>query len=66
VLLASSRTDQQLDVTAQLLDAAEHVGIPNVDVALSITGGSVTPALAKTDAAGKVLATAIVERPARP
>jgi hypothetical protein len=39
VLLASSRSDQQLDVTVQLLDAPAPA-IPNVDVALSITGGT--------------------------
>ncbi len=58
VLLASSRTDQQLDVSVQLLDA-NGVGIPGVNVALSITGCTVTPALLKTDAAGTATATAV-------
>jgi hypothetical protein len=58
VVNASTRSDQQLDITVQLLDGA-GTGIPNVDVALSITGGTITPALAKTDASGTVKATAI-------
>lgn len=59
VLLAASRSDQQLDVSAQVLDG-NGAGIPAIDVAFTITGGTVTPALAKTDATGTVKAVALV------
>lgn len=58
VILASSQSDQTLAITAQVLDA-NGVGVPNVDVALSISGGTVTPPSAKTDATGTVKAVAI-------
>lgn len=58
VLLASSRSDQQLDVSAEVLDG-RGVGVPNVEVTFSITGGIVTPATVKTNANGIAKAIAI-------
>ncbi len=51
ILNASSRTDQQLDVTAQVQSADGH-GVPNVQVQFSIGAGTITPVLTKTDNTG--------------
>lgn len=51
VLTASSRPDQQMDVTAQVLDGRGD-GVPNVEVTFAITGGTVTPPIVTTDATG--------------
>lgn len=58
VLLASSRTDQQLDVSAQVLTSDGH-GVPNIAVTFALTGGAVTPATVTTDATGWAKAVAI-------
>ena len=50
-VLGSSRTDQQLDITAQVL-TADGKGVPSVQVQFSITNGIVTPVIAQTDANG--------------
>ncbi len=51
VLLAASRQDQQLDVSAQILDG-NGVGVPNIPVTFSIAGGVVLPPTVTTDANG--------------
>lgn len=58
VLNAASRTDQQLDVSAQVLDGLGH-GIPNVPVQFTITNGTVTPPIVNTDATGLAKSIAI-------
>lgn len=58
VLTASSRPDQQMDVTAQVLDG-RGAGVPNVEVTFTITGGTVTPPIVTTDATGSAKAIAL-------
>lgn len=58
VLSAASRADQQLDISAQLLDGNGD-GIPNVAVAFTIPGGTITPQTTPTDGSGVARAVAI-------
>lgn len=58
VLVASSRADQQLDISAQVLDA-KGLGIPGIAVAFTIVGGIVTPQTVTTDASGNAKAIGI-------
>ncbi len=51
VLLAASRQDQQLDVSAQILDG-NGVGVPSISVTFSIVNGVVVPPTVVTDANG--------------
>jgi len=58
IVNAASRTDQQLDVSAQVLDSNGH-GIPNVPVQFTITNGTVTPPIVNTDGSGVAKSVAI-------
>jgi len=50
ILTASSRPDQQLDISAAVV-SANGTGVPQIPVAFSIGAGSITPT-ATTDATG--------------
>jgi len=57
-LTASSRFDQQLDVSALVLSADGH-GVPDISVAFNIGAGTVTPESMKTDSSGTAHARAV-------
>lgn len=57
VLTAGSRSDQQVDVTAQVLSADGH-GVPNIALGFTIGAGTVTPSSGTTDSTGRVQAVA--------
>jgi hypothetical protein len=58
VLTASSGFNQQLTVSAQVLNSS-GLAVPNITVAFAIGDGTITPSTAATDGTGTASATAI-------
>jgi hypothetical protein len=61
-ILAASRQDQRLDVTAQVLSADGH-GVPSIPVSFTVGDGTVTPSLVTSDGNGNAKTVAVTTAP---